>query len=53
MTSPTPRNVLSLDTPDSPDGALTAMREPSAELLDRALAGFERLSATAPAQSDE
>ncbi len=53
MTSPTPRNVLSLDTPDSAGFGLAAITQPSAELLDRALVGFERFTATTQAQSDE
>ncbi|MGP3691684.1 hypothetical protein ACTVZO_44820 [Streptomyces sp. IBSNAI002] len=52
MTSPTPRDVLSLDTPEGQCACIAAMSEPSAELLDRALVGFERFAATAQGESD-
>lgn len=53
MTSPTPRGVLSLDTPDSPGVGLAAITQPSAELLARAQIGFERFNVGNEAQSDE
>ncbi|MGW5852071.1 hypothetical protein ACWFQ8_29695 [Streptomyces sp. NPDC055254] len=44
MTTPTPRGVWSLDTPDSPGVGFAAVHQPSPELLDRAQAGFERFN---------
>lgn len=35
------RNVLSIDTPDNPSARVASVVEPSAELLDRALVGWE------------
>lgn len=56
MTSSTPhsctRRVLSIDTPDNPVPGLFAVCEPSAELLDRALVGWERFIGKAEELSD-
>ncbi|MET8298484.1 hypothetical protein ABZW02_31225 [Streptomyces sp. NPDC005180] len=52
MTSPT-RNVLSLDTPDGSDADTADLAPPSADLLDRALAGWQRFLRTEPAVADE
>ncbi|MCX5381189.1 hypothetical protein [Streptomyces sp. NBC_00091] len=53
MTSPTPRGVLSLDTPDIPGIGIAAVTQPSDDLLARAQVGFERFTGGAEAQSDE
>ncbi|MFD4244483.1 hypothetical protein ACFWP3_23240 [Streptomyces sp. NPDC058525] len=53
MTSPAPRGVLSLDTPDGMSAGMVAVCPPSADLLDRALVGFERFAAAVEAQPDE
>ncbi|MER7468262.1 hypothetical protein [Streptomyces sp. NPDC097981] len=37
------REVLSIDTPDTECEGIHAVAEPSPELLDRALVGWERL----------
>ncbi|MFD4241944.1 hypothetical protein ACFWP3_10140 [Streptomyces sp. NPDC058525] len=47
------RAVLGLDTPDTPGVGIAAVRQPSAELLDRALVGFERFITSGEAQTDE
>ncbi|MCX5016553.1 hypothetical protein OG765_37150 [Streptomyces sp. NBC_00555] len=56
MTSSTPhsctRRVLSIDTPDNPVPGPFAVCEPSAELLDRALVGWERFIGKAEEPSD-
>ncbi|MFB6576497.1 MULTISPECIES: hypothetical protein [unclassified Streptomyces] len=46
MTSPTPRDVWSLDTPDSSGLGFAAVRQPSPDLLDRARVGWERFNGT-------
>ncbi|MFD7910809.1 hypothetical protein ACFV30_08765 [Streptomyces sp. NPDC059752] len=54
MTSPTPRGVWSLDTPDSPGVGFAAVHQPSFDLLDRAQVGWERFnSATSEESSDD
>ncbi|MEU6756986.1 hypothetical protein [Streptomyces sp. NPDC046685] len=45
-------DVLSLDTPDDVPSGVRAVREPSAELLDRARVGWERFTGTHEEQSD-
>ncbi|MFD9306149.1 hypothetical protein ACFWCB_26430 [Streptomyces sp. NPDC060048] len=45
MTSPIARHQLSLDTPDRPQPDTAMVYLPSADLLDRAEAGFERFAA--------
>lgn len=53
MTSPTPRGVWSLDTPDDPGVGFAALHQPSSGLLDRARVGRERFnSATSEESSD-
>ncbi|MFF4498264.1 hypothetical protein [Streptomyces sp. NPDC001546] len=52
MTSPT-RSVLSLDTPDGSDADTAELAPPSTDLLDRALAGWQRFLRTEPAVADE
>lgn len=48
------RGGLSIDTPDGPRPGLAAIPEPSQELLDRALVGWERfLRTTGEELSDE
>ncbi|WP_406737486.1 hypothetical protein OG365_04965 [Streptomyces sp. NBC_00853] len=47
MTSPTPRGVWSLDTPDSPGVGFAAVHQPSSDLLDRARVGWERFNGAA------
>ncbi|WP_327738544.1 hypothetical protein OG749_36830 [Streptomyces nojiriensis] len=44
MTSPTPRGVWSLDTPDSPGVGFAAVHQPGSDLLDRAQVGWERFN---------
>ncbi|MFD7262069.1 hypothetical protein [Streptomyces sp. NPDC059874] len=44
---PDARGVLSIDTSDNSIHGLLAVREPSADLLDRALVGWERFIGTA------
>lgn len=46
------RGVLCIDTPDSPGPDPAEAREPSAELLDRALVGWERFLVSAGESSD-
>jgi hypothetical protein len=56
MTSgPTPHcahGVRSIDTPDDTPSGVRAVGEPSAELLDRALVGWERFTGTDTRPSD-
>ncbi|MFE5719129.1 hypothetical protein [Streptomyces erythrochromogenes] len=52
MTSPTPRGVWSLDTPDTAVG-FAAVQHPSPNLLARAQAGFEQSGITEEATGDE
>lgn len=52
MTSRT-RDVPSLDSWDKPLPRVRAIEQPSVELLDRALAGWERFLATFEGVSDE
>lgn len=47
------RGVLCIDTPDAPWAGLTAVSEPSAELLDRALVGWERFTGGVEEPSDD
>lgn len=48
------RGVLCIDTPDrpGPSPGLVEVREPSADLLDRALVGWERFLASGEEPSD-
>lgn len=55
MTSPIhscARGVWSLDTPDDTRMGMAEVVEPSADLLDRAQAGWERFSGTDGGESD-
>ncbi|WP_405450946.1 hypothetical protein [Streptomyces erythrochromogenes] len=52
MTSPTPRGVWSLDTPDTGVG-FAAVQQPSPHLLARAQAGFERSGTAEGPTGDE
>ncbi|AZM91423.1 hypothetical protein [Streptomyces sp. W1SF4] len=47
------RDVLSLDTPDDTTMGLAALPLPSADLLDRARAGWERFTGSTSAVADE
>ncbi|MFB6614027.1 hypothetical protein ACIGFK_36785 [Streptomyces sp. NPDC085524] len=49
---PDTHGVLSIDTPDNPIHGLLAVHEPSAELLDRALVGWERFIGNAEEPAD-
>jgi hypothetical protein len=49
----TPRDVLSIDLDDTPSVRVAAAVEPAADLLDRALAGWERFLDTFEAVPDE
>ncbi|MEU9144374.1 hypothetical protein [Streptomyces sp. NPDC048349] len=40
------RGVLGIDTPDNAQAGIRAVGEPGPDLLDRALAGWERFLAT-------
>ncbi|MGW0392469.1 hypothetical protein ACWDYJ_16545 [Streptomyces sp. NPDC003042] len=46
------RNVLSIDTPDSVRWGVLTVGEPSAELLDRALVGWEHFTGADRKPSD-
>ncbi|MFE2283108.1 hypothetical protein ACFXDJ_02875 [Streptomyces sp. NPDC059443] len=47
------RGVWSIDTPDDPHGlGMAEVREPSADLLDRAQVGFARFAGTDEDTSD-
>ncbi|MFI1284687.1 MULTISPECIES: hypothetical protein [unclassified Streptomyces] len=50
---PQSRSVSIVDTEDVPSVRVTARGEPSADLLDRALAGWERFLGTLQEASDE
>ncbi|MCJ1678112.1 hypothetical protein MTF65_12300 [Streptomyces sp. APSN-46.1] len=45
--------MLSIDTPDDPSARVAPVVEPSADLLDRALVGWERFLGTALEVTDE
>ncbi|MGE7386432.1 hypothetical protein ACQKM2_13245 [Streptomyces sp. NPDC004126] len=47
------RDVLGLDTPDEPGSGLAEVPPPSADLLARAQAGWQRFVLTAREMSDE
>ncbi|WP_326587379.1 hypothetical protein [Streptomyces sp. NBC_01294] len=53
MTSPTLRGVWSITTPDTAGSGLHAVGEPSAELLDRALVGWEHFTSTTDEKPSE
>ncbi|MFC9293466.1 hypothetical protein ACFTWH_04285 [Streptomyces sp. NPDC057011] len=46
------RGVLCIDTPDDPWAGPTVVSEPSAELLDRALVGWEHFIGSVEEPSD-
>ncbi|MFD8982472.1 hypothetical protein [Streptomyces sp. NPDC059564] len=49
----TPRDVLGIDLGDTPSVRVAAVVEPAADLLDRALVGWERFLDTFEAFPDE
>ncbi|WP_405978726.1 hypothetical protein [Streptomyces sp. NBC_00158] len=53
MTGREVRGVLCLDTPDDPGFGLAEVPQPSADLLARALVGWQRFALTAREVSDE
>ncbi|WP_168714028.1 hypothetical protein [Streptomyces sp. A1136] len=52
MTSPIPRGVLCLDTPDDPRIDTAVVYQPSADLLERAHAGWQRFTGSGEDEPD-